>query len=69
VSIELYDLNADIGEKSNLAEAHPEKASELHEKLIAWRESINAPVPTQSNPNYDPEAEAAAVKKLLQNNQ
>ena len=66
-AIELYDLNADIGEQTNLAGMHPEKARELHKKLIAWRESTGAPVPTEANPNYDPQAESAAIKKLRKN--
>ena len=66
-AIELYDLDADIGEQSNLAEKHPEKAREMHDKLIAWRESTGAPVPTEANPNYDPQAEATAIRKLLKN--
>ncbi len=68
-AIELYDLNADIGEQTNLAEIHPETARELHEELIAWRESTGAPVPTEANPNYDPQAESAAIKKLLKSKQ
>ena len=44
--LELYHLGKDIGEKNNLAEAMPEKTQELHARLRAWRESINAPMPT-----------------------
>jgi len=44
--LELYDLRNDIGEARNLAQAHPEKARELHTRLRAWREGINAPMPT-----------------------
>lgn len=32
---ELYDLQADIGERMNLAEKHPEKVKQLHELMLA----------------------------------
>jgi len=51
---ELYNLKEDIGERNNLADAMPAKRRELYERLVAWRESINAPVPTQPNPEYNP---------------
>ncbi len=42
---ELYDLKNDIGERHDLAARKPELAKKLHAKLIAWRESIKAPMP------------------------
>jgi len=47
-SLQLYDLDADLGEKNNLADAQPEKAKELLAKLDGWRESIKAPLPTKN---------------------
>ena len=47
--LELYNLKDDIGETRNLATTHPEKARELHDKLIAWRKFVNAPMPTPNN--------------------
>src|SRR5439155_18148684 len=44
--IELYNLKEDIGEKHDLAAAMPEKAKELHDKLVASRKSVNAPMPS-----------------------
>ncbi len=44
--LELYNLKDDIGEAKNLASLMPEKAAELHSKLQAWRQVINAPMPT-----------------------
>ena len=61
--LELYDLHADIGEKRNVAAEHPEIAKDLHQRLIHWRESVDAPVPSEPNPRYDAEAEAAALEK------
>ncbi len=59
--LELYNLKDDIGEKHNLAKSNPEKAGELHRKLVAWRKSVDAPVPTEANPKYDAAVEAKAL--------
>ncbi|MBC8181304.1 sulfatase [candidate division KSB1 bacterium] len=50
---ELYNLKNDIGEKNNLAEEKPDKVKELHEVMSDWRKSVNAPVPTEKNPDYN----------------
>ena len=57
--LELYDLEADVGERRNVAPEHPEVTSELHERLERWRAEIGAPVPTRLNPKYDPTGKAA----------
>jgi len=44
-SVELYDLEEDIGEKKNLAAKLPETASNLLSKLRAWRKSSDAWMP------------------------
>lgn len=64
--IELYDLANDVGERRNLAKSMPEKAGELLAELRQWRQRLDAPIPTERNPKYDAEAEAAAIKKLFQ---
>jgi hypothetical protein len=46
-------LKDDLSEKNNLADTHPEKARELHDKLAAWRESVGAKMP---GPNDDQSA-------------
>lgn len=46
--LELYNLADDIGEKNNLAEKMPEKTKELHERMLAWRKEIKAPMPTKN---------------------
>ena len=43
--LELYNLNDDIAEQRDLATDEPEKVRELHKKLVAWRESVAAPMP------------------------
>lgn len=45
---ELYNLACDPGERVNLAEQRPEKASELRQLLGAWRDSVNASRPRQN---------------------
>ncbi len=44
--VELYDLEHDLGEEHDLAGEQPERASQLRDKLHAWRRQINAQVPT-----------------------
>ena len=56
--LELHCLKDDIGEKKNLAAEMPEKAKELHTKLVAWRTAINAPMPTPHTPGERPAAGA-----------
>lgn len=47
--LELYNLRDDLGETRNLAATHPEKAKELHARLVAWREEIKAPMPARND--------------------
>jgi arylsulfatase A-like enzyme len=48
--LELYNLKDDIGEQTNLAQKVPEKTRELHDRMVAWRKEINAPMPTPNKP-------------------
>jgi len=52
-SLELYDLEEDIGEENNLAESQPEQAKALQAELAEWRKRVGARMPTV-NPKYDP---------------
>ena len=63
-ALELYNIARDLSEKTNLAAGQPDKAKELHAKLIAWRRGVGALMPTP-NPKFDPDArpEAKAPKK------
>jgi arylsulfatase A-like enzyme len=54
-SLELYNLKNDIGETRNLAASEPEKKRELHEQLVAWRDSIGAKMPAPNNEPSDAE--------------
>jgi arylsulfatase A-like enzyme len=51
--VELYNLGNDPGERHDLAETLPEKASELRARLHAWRTEVGAQMPTP-NPAHDP---------------
>jgi len=52
-SLELYNLREDLREEEDLAEAERGKAREMHERLIAWREEIEAKLP-QPTPGFEP---------------
>ena len=52
--LELYNLESDPGERTNVAAQYPQEAAQLHDKLKSWREKTNAPVPTELNPEYRP---------------
>jgi hypothetical protein len=41
-SLELYDLEDDIGEERNLAAERPELAAELARRLAEWRARVGA---------------------------
>jgi len=62
-AIELFNLAEDIGESSNLATSHPEQRDHLLTLLRGWRARTGAPIPTQPNPDYDDDAERAALSK------
>jgi arylsulfatase A-like enzyme len=43
--IELYNLQDDMGEKTDLATRFPDRATELRRKLVEWRKEVSAPMP------------------------
>jgi len=49
--LELYNLREDISEKQNLAAEMPDMVDRLNQKLIAWREEVEAKIP-QPNPHF-----------------
>jgi arylsulfatase A-like enzyme len=53
--IELYDLQQDPLESNNIALDQPDVTATLYERMLAWREETGAPVPTELNPEYDPQ--------------
>ena len=50
--LELYDLEADPGERKNLVSLYPQKTTELHQLMKAWRSELQAPIPTKLNPKF-----------------
>ncbi|MFK7844902.1 MAG: sulfatase [Rhodothermales bacterium] len=44
-SLELYNLDTDRGETTNLAEEMPGKVEELHQMMKQWREDVGADMP------------------------
>lgn len=47
--VELYDLHADPGESTNLADSEPAQREALLHELQAWRKMRNAPMPSPLN--------------------
>ncbi len=52
--LELYNLDDDLSQTNNLATKLPDKAKELHARLAAWRQAINAPMPTKNTEQGQP---------------
>jgi arylsulfatase A len=59
---ELYNLDQDLGETTNLVESNPEKFTELQKDLVKWRTEVGAEM-MQANPNYDPASPEKPKKK------
>ncbi len=51
--IELYNIEEDISESTDLSKTNLEKTKELYHDLNKWREVNNAPIPLENNPNYN----------------
>ena len=60
--LELYDLENDIGETTNLSDEQPKVTARLLARLQSWREEIDAPVPVKPNPAFDAADEARAIE-------
>ena len=56
--VELYDLGRDEGESRDLATARPETVADLRAKLNAWRQEVDARMPSP-NPEWSPPSRAA----------
>lgn len=54
--IELYNLDEDLSETTNLATRRPDLVRELHRQLAAWRQEVGAEM-MRPNPDYDPNVE------------
>ena len=60
--LELYNLDQDLSETTNLASSEPEKLAELKRELDAWRIEVGAER-MHPNPDYDPGSQASSKKK------
>jgi len=43
--LELYDLHADPGEKTDLSSKFPERTAKMRRRLRQWRKTVNAKIP------------------------
>jgi len=53
-AVELYDLDDDKGEMTNLANSNTGKRDELLKELFEWLDDLNAPLPEERNLEYVP---------------
>jgi arylsulfatase A-like enzyme len=60
--LELYNLRDDLSETNNLAAQEPAKTQKLHDQLIAWRQEINAPLPTANTHRAENDVPKAGKK-------
>ena len=59
---ELYNLKDDIGESNDLAATNPQKAAELRGMLHAWRQRMDAQMPTPKPATTRPTTQPAATE-------
>lgn len=62
-TVALYNLKTDPGETKNLASTNPELTEKLRTELDAWQKKVNAPIPTEPNPNCVLPAKKSTVKE------
>lgn len=62
--IELYNLENDPGEKTNVADKHPEITDKLFQMLVDWRIDTGAKIPFARNPMYDAAFEQSQIREL-----
>lgn len=61
-AVELYNLADDIGERNDLSNTNTAKRDELLNDLLAWQKSVNALIPSERNPHFDPDTKAGKTK-------
>ncbi len=59
---ELYNIDADIGEQSDVAGEHPEMVAELRRRLDEWLIEVDAKMPVVDT-EYDPEKRAKYLER------
>ncbi|MFO7899380.1 MAG: sulfatase, partial [Planctomycetota bacterium] len=53
-SYELFNLRNDISEQHDLSESQPDIANALLTELRQWVKEVDAPVPSEPNPSFNP---------------
>lgn len=62
-AVELYNVSADPGERRNLAASETHRRDQLLNALLEWIEHVPAPLPSELNPRWNPNATPAKKKK------
>lgn len=62
-AVELYHLAEDPGEHRNLANSELQRRDELLGDLLAWIQRVPAPLPSEPNPHWDPNAKPNKTEK------
>lgn len=62
-SVELYNLEDDLGEHKDLASKETEIRDELVKEIMEYHKSTSAPIPTEKNPGYNPGAKNGKKNK------
>lgn len=55
-AVELYHLGRDVGEHHDLSGSEPIVRDRMLDLMLAWKQSVPAPFPTEPNPDYRPSA-------------
>ena len=61
-SFKLFDLGKDMGESKDLSRTRPKIAAQMLKELKDWTTTVNAPTPTQLNPEFNPKAKKRKKK-------
>jgi arylsulfatase A-like enzyme len=51
--LELYNAREDVGQQHDLAKEKPGQVRQMHDKLLAWRTEVKAPMPMPRTGSYD----------------
>jgi arylsulfatase A-like enzyme len=62
---ELYDIEADVGERSDLAKQHTDRVNSMRADLEAWQRSVGAITPT-INTNFSEDKHQAELKRIVE---
>jgi arylsulfatase A-like enzyme len=63
-AVELYNLKDDIGERHDVAAIEKARRDELLNDLLAWIKEVNAPIPTEANPDFGRPGKPGKDKRL-----